>query len=418
MLSFKSITLGILALLMHSNSFCMETLFQPLSRNDSGFPGLNVTSDSLVRHQHLNLSAFGDMSQQQQSKNRRRSFGSIISSNSSDSPIQATEALDTQQLPSNIGVFSKSKIRRDQAPIEDHWNITPLDDDMLFAGVFDGHGDGLTNYMNVHFEGVQPGAVAYFAAQNICSTILTHTTSHNLKDSIILGTQETDRAIAAEPYLKDQGSTAIFSFIGKECISIANLGDSRCVIYDQTGAVVFATQDHTLKNPREPERVKSEGGVIENHISDTDDTLVVPRIGGILMASRGLGDYGYADHQYYKDLVDDYNVRLNIDDDNEHQINEYKRMFVGIKLPGISNVPDVTRLARNETHAFMVLGSDGLFDIITNEELGAKIFHKIVTEGEPAQQAAREIVIEKTKGESPKDDLTAILIDLRTQSTY
>lgn len=121
------------------------------------------------------------------------------------------------------------------------------------------------------------------------------------------------------------GSTCIIAidyiYEQKRYVDIINLGDSRCIISKNNKANVITT-DHKPNWPAEKERIKKIGGDIYFDGADW-------RIGD-LSVSRAFGDL-----------------------DNK---------------PYISYVPDVFRYRISRKDQFMILGCDGLWDVVDGQE--------------------------------------------------
>ena len=52
------------------------------------------------------------------------------------------------------------------------------------------------------------------------------------------------------------GSTLIIAIISKEYVITANCGDSRCILYDKNGQVIFESKDHKPDRDDERERIE------------------------------------------------------------------------------------------------------------------------------------------------------------------
>ncbi|KAL3524401.1 hypothetical protein ACH5RR_017235 [Cinchona calisaya] len=116
------------------------------------------------------------------------------------------------------------------------------------------------------------------------------------------------------------GSTAVVAVVGEEEVVVANCGDSRAVL-SRGGIAIPLSCDHKPERPDELERIELSGGKVINWNGQ--------RVLGVLATSRSLGD-------------------------------EYLKPFV------ISE-PEVTVTKRSNTDEFLILGSDGLWDVISND---------------------------------------------------
>lgn len=124
------------------------------------------------------------------------------------------------------------------------------------------------------------------------------------------------------------GSTAVGSLVTPTHIFFANCGDSRGVLC-RDGKVVFSTQDHKPVNPIEKERIQNAGG-----------SVMIQRVNGSLAVSRALGDF------------------------------EYKNVEgKGPCEQLVSPEPEIFAEERTEKDEFLVLACDGVWDVMSNEDL-------------------------------------------------
>ncbi|XP_034463706.1 protein phosphatase 1B isoform X1 [Hippoglossus hippoglossus] len=125
------------------------------------------------------------------------------------------------------------------------------------------------------------------------------------------------------------GSTAVGILLSPEHFFFINCGDSRAVLY-RNSQVCFSTLDHKPCNPRERERIQNAGG-----------SVMIQRVNGSLAVSRALGDYDYK-------CVDGKGPTEQL----------------------VSPEPEVYEMIRaTEQDQFVVLACDGIWDVMTNEEL-------------------------------------------------
>lgn len=125
------------------------------------------------------------------------------------------------------------------------------------------------------------------------------------------------------------GSTAVCALVSPTHFYFANCGDSRAVL-SRDKKSYFSTQDHKPINPAEKERIQRAGG-----------SVMIQRVNGSLAVSRALGDY------------------------------EYKQVEGrGPCEQLVSPEPEVTVQERdNNTDEFLVLACDGVWDVMSNDEL-------------------------------------------------
>ena len=125
------------------------------------------------------------------------------------------------------------------------------------------------------------------------------------------------------------GSTAICVLVSPQRIYLANCGDSRAVL-SRDKQVALATLDHKPTNPAEKERIQNAGG-----------SVMIQRVNGSLAVSRALGDF------------------------------EYKNVpNRGPCEQLVSPEPEVfTQERLKASDEFLILACDGIWDVMSNEEL-------------------------------------------------
>ena len=146
--------------------------------------------------------------------------------------------------------------------------------------------------------------------------------------------------------LKDSsGSCGIMAIIKNNKCIIANVGDSRLVIF-KNNSINFVTEDHKPNSNVEKNRIEKAGGKIYQSPSlfplyQNGKEIEIPWrvLPGRLSVSRTFGD---------------------IEAKNE-------------KFGGMKNVvvalPDIDEIILNDEFSLIILGCDGIFDVLSNEEL-------------------------------------------------
>uniref|UniRef100_A0A336MQ83 CSON015220 protein n=1 Tax=Culicoides sonorensis TaxID=179676 RepID=A0A336MQ83_CULSO len=148
----------------------------------------------------------------------------------------------------------------------------------------------------------------------------------------------TDEVIAADYALVEKakkstniaGTTALIAILHQNKLTVANVGDSRGVMADHKGAAIPLSFDHKPQQVREHKRIHDAGGFIAFR--------GVWRVAGILATSRALGDYPLKDRNL---VIPDPDILTFDLDFNKPQ--------------------------------FIILASDGLWDVFQNEEAVAYI---------------------------------------------
>lgn len=127
----------------------------------------------------------------------------------------------------------------------------------------------------------------------------------------------------------DSGTTAVVALIRGKQLIVANAGDSRCVV-SENGKAVDMSYDHKPEDEVELARIKTAGGKV----------TMDGRVNGGLNLSRAIGDHFYKRNKALPP---------------EEQM--------------ISAMPDVKVLTLNEEHDFMVIACDGIWNVLSSQEV-------------------------------------------------
>lgn len=253
---------------------------------------------------------------------------------------------------------------------EDEWLAKPKDS--LFA-VFDGHGGG----------GVSHCAAATFRDHFVASLASMGPSMGSVWEATYRSTQEAYRSFdwtATEELKKKralpnyahqgrEGATAVAVYVNQErgVLSVANAGDSRCVLCRRDGSALALSEDHKPLNPGEFQRLKSEGFVVRRERIYKVDSATGNIVGGGLNLSRALGDFFYG--------------------------------------AGVPHTPEVREHIIRPGDQFLILASDGLWDVFSNERAC-----------DEARKGAKSLVFHAyTQGSS--DNITALIVHLQGGTT-
>mmetsp|Transcript_12971 Transcript_12971/g.23535 ORF Transcript_12971/g.23535 Transcript_12971/m.23535 type:complete len:376 (-) Transcript_12971:261-1388(-) len=181
------------------------------------------------------------------------------------------------------------------------------------------------------------------------------------------------------------GTTAVFSLMIDETLYTANIGDSRCVLCTRVGKSAMKpiplSRDHKPELPDEKERIVKAGGRVHplkgfygGPIGPHRVWLGSEDIPGLAM-SRSIGD----------SLV--------------HTV-------------GVSDIPEISEYKTHPLDKFVVWATDGVWDFISNEEVG-----RICAECAPDMDAAAALIVDKAcrmwkKKEQVVDDITVVCLQL------
>ncbi|XP_048865015.1 protein phosphatase 1G isoform X2 [Brienomyrus brachyistius] len=180
----------------------------------------------------------------------------------------------------------------------------------------------------------------------------------------------------------DSGTTAVVALIRGKQLIVANAGDSRCVLSEK-GKAVDMSYDHKPEDELELARIKNAGGKV----------TMDGRVNGGLNLSRAIGDH------FYK-----RNKTLSPEDQM------------------ISAKPDVKVLALNEEHDFMVIACDGIWNVMSSQEVVDFVSERIKPNENGKVRALSSIVEElldqclapDTSGDGTGcDNMTCIVVTLR-----
>ncbi|GAQ91594.1 Putative protein phosphatase 2C family protein [Klebsormidium nitens] len=166
------------------------------------------------------------------------------------------------------------------------------------------------------------------------------------------------------------GTTATLVVVEGSTVTVASVGDSRCILDMPGGKPVALTVDHRLETNREEvHRVAASGGEIGR--LETPDGLEVGPLrvwpGGLCL-SRSIGD---------KD-VGDY----------------------------IVPVPHVKQIRLPPQGGRLILASDGVWDAVNNERAAKSC------RGQGPNQAAAQVIKEALRARGLRDDTTCLVIDV------
>jgi len=124
------------------------------------------------------------------------------------------------------------------------------------------------------------------------------------------------------------GSTAVACLISPSHVYLINCGDSRAISVSDN-QILLQTHDHKPINPLERERIQNAGG-----------SVMIQRVNGSLAVSRALGDYEYKSVE------------------NKGPCEQL-----------VSPEPEIYTHDRSDKDEFVVLACDGIWDVMTNEDL-------------------------------------------------
>ena len=174
-------------------------------------------------------------------------------------------------------------------------------------GIFDGHGgNDVVKYIKNRLP-------------EIIKTNITNNNNDSIENSLISAFNKIDEELKFYDS-EYTGSTATILLFQDNILYCANVGDSTAfIVYDNN--IKKISTDHKCTNPKEEERILLKGGKITKN-----------RVMGQLVLSRSLGDL-------------------------------YCKKF------GVSNIPDISVNKLDRNVKYIVVASDGIWDVVKDNEL-------------------------------------------------
>ncbi|KAJ6698794.1 ALPHABET ISOFORM E-RELATED [Salix purpurea] len=237
-----------------------------------------------------------------------------------------------------------------------------------FFGVYDGHGGS---------------QVANFCKERMHEVILEEWDRDQTIDScewqrrweatFCSGFGRADNEVLTEAVAPEMvGSTAVVVVLSGCQIITSNCGDSRAVLFRRTEAIPL-TVDQKPDRSDELVRIEGQGGKVINWNG--------ARVLGVLAMSRAIGD-------------------------------RYLR-------PWIIPVPEITFMTRTDEDECLILASDGLWDVMTNEEVGEvarrilRRWRRSQSDGFSPAQTVADNLQEIAYGRNSSDNISIIVVDLK-----
>lgn len=165
------------------------------------------------------------------------------------------------------------------------------------------------------------------------------------------------------------GTTATVVTLIGDTLSVAHVGDSRAVLGRANGEVIRLCEDHRPGREDEQERIVSAGGLVVC-VSGTC------RVNGVLAVSRAIGD-------------------------------------VDLKKYVIAE-PDIASMNLQGDEEYMILGSDGLWDVVSDEESVQLVRDAVNARGCAAsEEHLSKMLVQEAWDRGSNDDVSVIVVDLK-----
>lgn len=217
-------------------------------------------------------------------------------------------------------------------------------------------------------------------ADSLFDDIMSSPSGFNGEDNLVLSEDE-DNGVDDPLVGSIAGTCAVCVLVDipKQCLWIANAGDSRAVLC-RNGKAIALSRDHKPVCSDEIARIVEAGGFV-----------TMGRTNGQLAVSRALGDRRF---------------KSSDDDSPRHESGAHV----------VSATPEITQISLERDDEFIVIACDGLFDVMSNEEVVRFVRDSIGRSGrlKNASEIAAELVNHAINTLHSNDNVSVIVVALDT----
>jgi len=251
-----------------------------------------------------------------------------------------------------------------------HYLSLEEDKDASFFAVYDGHGGS---------------KVAQWCGEHVHHDILANENykKGDIVEALKAGFLDCDENMLNDEQIRDDpsGCTAVCVLLKNNKIYCANCGDSRAVA-SVAGQVQELSFDHKPSNEEETRRIVAAGGYVE-----------LNRVNGNLALSRAMGDFMF---------------KRNTKKPPEEQI--------------VIAYPEVIVKDIEEDHEFILLACDGIWDVLSNQEVVSFVRRRIAQKMQP-EEICEELLDhclapDCQMGGLGCDNMTVVLVCLLNDNSY
>mmetsp|Transcript_14587 Transcript_14587/g.14697 ORF Transcript_14587/g.14697 Transcript_14587/m.14697 type:complete len:301 (+) Transcript_14587:354-1256(+) len=266
-------------------------------------------------------------------------------------------------------------VRGHRPTMEDRHLICDVSNHTIVA-VFDGHGgSGAAQYASENF-------VSTLEQNPIWKSYITKTDGHDnetdpktIGDALISVFEEIDIQLRIKQsehnFIDSSGCTACVTMITPYYIICANAGDSRCIL-GSLSVTLSMSNDHKPTNFKEKNRIVEAGGCVQNN-----------RVDGNLAVSRALGDF------FSKERED-----------------------LPARSQKVSCIPEIIFHKRTDGDEVIILACDGLWDVMTSNEVLKFVRKKIFKKGILDPRILCEELIDNSLRRGTQDNVSVIVVKL------
>ncbi|CCI50594.1 unnamed protein product [Albugo candida] len=270
-----------------------------------------------------------------------------------------------------------------------------------YFGVFDGHGGvQASSFMEEQLHVTIVGE--FYRHRNVYETkapdAASAVISNLVKKQIVAAFERTDKDFLKKSDRPQAGSTGTTVFIAGKRLFVANVGDSRTIL-SRSGEAVPLSNDHKPNRPDEAQRIRDIGGFV-----------IHGRIMGELAVSRAFGDAPFKILDTPSEPLiasGDANIGSTLqkaDVDSQLTINPSDIL----KGPLVICTPEITETHLTDEEEFLVLASDGLFDVLADQEVVDFVRAKLL-QSRDVQRTTEALVQHAIVHQRSTDNVTAII---------
>lgn len=235
-----------------------------------------------------------------------------------------------------------------------------------FCAVFDGHGGkSVAQYLRFN---ILASLQAELPLQQQHTTPAHSVTLENYVDALYRALDKVDQQVQSIVHWSFQGATCLAVWIHPDpdpvSLLIANVGDSRAVL-SRNQVAYDVTREHRPDDPRETDRITAVGGQV---ICEPGG---IPRVNGNLALSRSIGDRA--------------------------------------ERPAVSAEPEISILTRHATDEFLILATDGLWDVWESED-AVHLVHRLLESEEVDRDSIAQYLVEEALRRGSHDNITVIIL--------
>ena len=245
-------------------------------------------------------------------------------------------------------------------------------DDHHVCAVFDGHsGYELADYSSTNLKNILKEILD--GNDLNADSVNTERNPNDIARALKATFERIDHSAQQKMPASSAGTTACAVYITSKSIITINVGDSRAILYSGSESTFDLSRDHKPSDKDEEDRIMRSGGFV----TQPEKGDGVHRVMGRLSLSRALGDWEMR--------------------------------------PWVSATPDVTIRPRSTSDEFVVLATDGVWDVMSSAEVN-KMLKSRLMKGQRHRQAMNAVLTECRRRGSG-DNITIVIADISSSGS-